>query len=64
MSQPLLLAMVIVRRFVAGVIPREKVAMFERMLWRVSRGNAFLRQHDIDAELKDPITVSVGDTWQ
>lgn len=42
--------------FVAGVIPREKLAMFERMLWRVSRGNAFLRQQDIPTELKDPVT--------
>ena len=45
-------------RFVAGVIARQRMAMFERMLWRVSRGNAFLKQQEIDQELKDPATVS------
>ncbi|KAA0202473.1 hypothetical protein HAZT_HAZT002214, partial [Hyalella azteca] len=42
--------------FLAGVIPREKLAMFERMLWRVTRGNALFKNHDIETELKDPIT--------
>jgi len=42
--------------FVAGVIARQRMAMFERMLWRVSRGNAFLKQQEIDQELKDPAT--------
>jgi len=42
--------------FVAGVIQRERVAGFERMLWRISRGNVFLRQADIDTTLEDPST--------
>ncbi|XP_034243937.1 V-type proton ATPase 116 kDa subunit a-like isoform X2 [Thrips palmi] len=42
--------------FIAGVIPREKVNGFERMLWRVSRGNVFLRQAEIDQPLEDPAT--------
>lgn len=50
-------------RFVAGVIPREKMAMFERMLWRVSRGNAFLRQEEIAEELKDPTTVGARNIY-
>ncbi|XP_061612911.1 V-type proton ATPase 116 kDa subunit a 1-like [Phyllopteryx taeniolatus] len=29
--------------FVAGVISRERIPTFERMLWRVCRGNVFLR---------------------
>lgn len=42
--------------FVAGVIQRERVAGFERMLWRISRGNVFLRQAEIGTSLEDPST--------
>lgn len=42
--------------FVAGVIQRERVAGFERMLWRISRGNVFLRQAEIGTTLEDPTT--------
>jgi len=42
--------------FVAGVILRERLPAFERMLWRACRGNVFLRQAEIDAALEDPIT--------
>lgn len=45
-------------RFVAGVIGRERIPTFERMLWRVCRGNVFLRQADIEDPLEDPATVS------
>lgn len=31
--------------------------MFERMLWRVCRGNVFLRQAEIENPLEDPVTV-------
>lgn len=44
--------------FVAGVIGRERIPTFERMLWRVCRGNVFLRQADIEDSLEDPTTVS------
>lgn len=44
--------------FVAGVIQRERVPGFERMLWRISRGNVFLRQCELDQPLEDPSTVS------
>uniref|UniRef100_A0A672LK76 V-type proton ATPase subunit a n=1 Tax=Sinocyclocheilus grahami TaxID=75366 RepID=A0A672LK76_SINGR len=43
-------------RFVAGVIGRERIPTFERMLWRVCRGNVFLRQADIEDPLEDPAT--------
>uniref|UniRef100_A0AAY4CUA0 V-type proton ATPase subunit a n=1 Tax=Denticeps clupeoides TaxID=299321 RepID=A0AAY4CUA0_9TELE len=43
--------------FVAGVIGRERIPTFERMLWRVCRGNVFLRQADIEEPLEDPTTV-------
>jgi V-type H+-transporting ATPase subunit a len=42
--------------FVAGVIERERVPAFERMLWRISRGNVFLRQNELDEPLEDPAT--------
>ncbi|XP_034046242.1 V-type proton ATPase 116 kDa subunit a isoform X2 [Thalassophryne amazonica] len=42
--------------FVAGVIGRERIPTFERMLWRVCRGNVFLRQADIEDALEDPST--------
>lgn len=46
--------------FVAGVIQRERVPGFERMLWRISRGNVFLRQSELDQALEDPATVSLS----
>ncbi|XP_017765191.1 PREDICTED: V-type proton ATPase 116 kDa subunit a [Eufriesea mexicana] len=42
--------------FVAGVINRERVPAFERMLWRISRGNVFLRQAELEEPLEDPAT--------
>ncbi|KAK7789681.1 hypothetical protein R5R35_011447 [Gryllus longicercus] len=42
--------------FVAGVVPRERVPAFERMLWRISRGNVFLRRAELDQPLEDPTT--------
>ncbi|XP_076171994.1 V-type ATPase subunit a family protein Vha100-2 [Ptiloglossa arizonensis] len=42
--------------FVAGVINRERVPAFERMLWRISRGNVFLRQAELERPLEDPAT--------
>lgn len=45
-------------QFVAGVMQRERVPGFERMLWRVSRGNVFLRRVELDKPLEDPATVS------
>uniref|UniRef100_A0A224X765 V-type proton ATPase subunit a n=1 Tax=Panstrongylus lignarius TaxID=156445 RepID=A0A224X765_9HEMI len=42
--------------FVAGVILRERIPAFERMLWRACRGNVFLRQAEIEKPLEDPST--------
>lgn len=47
--------------FVAGVIQRERIPAFEQMLWRVCRGNVFLRLAEIDTALEDP---STGDEMQ
>ncbi|EDW52621.1 V-type proton ATPase 116 kDa subunit a [Drosophila sechellia] len=42
--------------FVAGVIKLERFFSFERMLWRISRGNIFLRRADIDGLVADEET--------
>ncbi|XP_037093376.1 V-type proton ATPase 116 kDa subunit a1-like isoform X2 [Pollicipes pollicipes] len=42
--------------FVAGVIQRERMPGFERMLWRACRGNVFVRQAQIEAALEDPVS--------
>lgn len=42
--------------FTAGVILRERIPAFERMLWRACRGNVFLRQAEIETPLEDPQT--------
>lgn len=43
----------------AGVILRERIPAFERMLWRACRGNVFLRQAEIETPLEDPSTVGL-----
>lgn len=42
--------------FVTGVILRNKIATFERVLWRAMRGNLFVRQAEISEPIKDPST--------
>jgi V-type H+-transporting ATPase subunit a len=42
--------------YITGVIRRDRVFGFERMLWRVSRGNAFLRILEIAEPFEDPKT--------
>jgi hypothetical protein len=47
----------VANRFITGVVPRERMVAFERMLWRVCRGNVFLRQAEIPELIEDPLTV-------
>lgn len=42
--------------FVAGVILRERIPAFERLLWRACRGNVFLKFAEIETHLEDPVT--------
>ncbi|XP_067130606.1 V-type proton ATPase 116 kDa subunit a 1-like [Centruroides vittatus] len=39
--------------FMAGVIRRDRIPVFERTLWRLCRGNAFFRQAEIEEPLDD-----------
>ena len=43
-------------RFVTGVISRERVPSFERLLWRACRGNVFFKQTEIETPLEDPVS--------
>ncbi|XP_027357011.1 V-type proton ATPase subunit a2-like [Abrus precatorius] len=40
----------------AGLIPREKSMAFERILFRATRGNVFLRQVIVDDSVTDPVS--------
>lgn len=42
--------------FIAGLVPREKSMSFERMLFRATRGNVFLRQAVVDEPVVDPVS--------
>jgi len=42
--------------FVTGVIPRTKINLLEKILWRVLRGNLFLDSIELDEPIYDPKT--------
>jgi len=39
--------------FITGVVPRDKFISFERVLWRVLRGNLYMKHAEIEEKLKD-----------
>lgn len=43
-------------RFTAGVIPRSRISAFEKILWRVLRGNLYMNYVEISNPINDPIT--------
>lgn len=49
--------------FITGLVALSKAATFERILFRATRGNMFLKQAEVDGPVVDPATgesVSVG----
>lgn len=40
--------------FVSGLVPREKSLAFERILFRATRGNVFLKQSVLEGSVTDP----------
>ena len=42
--------------FLAGLVPREKSMAFERILFRATRGNVFLRQSAVEEPVTDPVS--------
>ncbi|CAI5984862.1 unnamed protein product [Closterium sp. NIES-64] len=42
--------------FVTGLVPKVKAATFERILFRATRGNMYLKQEELDEPVVDPAT--------
>lgn len=42
--------------FITGLVPREKSMAFERILFRATRGNVFLRQAVLEEPVTDPVS--------
>jgi len=42
--------------FLTGVISRDKFLSFERVLWRVLRGNLFMKHAEIEEKVRDPVS--------
>lgn len=47
--------------FVTGVVDRSKMVTFERVLWRATRGNLFMRTAPIEERIEDPKTNELVD---
>lgn len=56
----LVIYLVTLLRFTAGVIKRERMIPFERLLWRACRGNIYLRYTEMDTPMEDPVTVGTN----
>ncbi|RWR81381.1 V-type proton ATPase subunit a3-like protein [Cinnamomum micranthum f. kanehirae] len=42
--------------FISGLVPKEKSAAFERILFRATRGNVFLKQAVVEDPVTDPVS--------
>lgn len=45
--------------FIAGIMNRDRIPSFELMLWRMCRGNVFLKTSEIHEETEDPLTGNI-----
>ena len=45
------------KRYLTGTIDREKVPVFERLMWRVTRGNLHFLTSEIQQTIYNPFTV-------
>lgn len=45
--------------FISGIIVRSKVLMFERMLFRATRGNMLFNQAPADEKILDPVSLEM-----
>jgi len=43
-----------VLKYITGTISKEKFAIFERVVFRTTRGNLYLRYNEIDEDIRDP----------
>ena len=42
--------------YVSGLVPRKKSMAFERILFRATRGNVFLKQSVVEQPVNDPVS--------
>ncbi|OAY52465.1 V-type proton ATPase subunit a3 [Manihot esculenta] len=42
--------------FLSGLVPKEKSLAFERIIFRATRGNVFIRQAAVEEPVKDPVS--------
>lgn len=42
--------------FVSGLVPKERSMAFERILFRATRGNMYLKQVAVDDPVTDPVS--------
>lgn len=47
---------------ISGLVPREKSMAFERILFRATRGNVFLKQAVVNDPVVDPVSGEKVDT--
>ena len=47
--------------YLSGILDTNRVASFELLIWRMCRGNAFVKIRNIPVETEDPATVNKQD---
>jgi V-type H+-transporting ATPase subunit a len=49
--------------YISGLVAREKSMAFERILFRATRGNVFLKQTVLENAVVDPVSGDEVDSW-